>query len=191
MRTALKKASIAAVAAVALLATMAEASSSGDSSSETTASSAAAAEGTDTTESAPAEEAAGPGIGDEARDGKFAFTVSKIKCGVKKVGNEFLNSKAQGQFCLVTMTVKNIGEEAQSFDASSQKGQTNTGATVDADSSASLYANEDANTFFNEINPGNSLKNVVVVYDIAEDQTIDALELHDSMFSEGVIVATK
>ena len=86
MHIAIRKASIAAVAAVALLATMAEASSSGDSSSETTTSS-AAAEGTGTTESAPADEAAGPGIGDEARDGKFAFTVSKIKCGVNKVGN--------------------------------------------------------------------------------------------------------
>lgn len=110
---------------------------------------------------------------------------------MKKVGDDFLNEKAQGQFCLVTMTVKNIGDESQLFDAGSQKGITNTGATVDADGTASMYANEDAQTFLNEINPGNSIEDVVVVYDIAKDQELTALELHDSMFSDGILVATK
>jgi len=191
VRTGIKTAGIAAVATIAMFATMGEASSSGDSSSAPESSASAPADGSEGASSAPAEDAAGPGIGDEARDGKFAFTVSKVKCGAKKVGSEYLNSKAQGQFCLVTMTVKNIGDEAQMFDAGSQKGQTSSGATVDADGTASLYANDDANTFLNEINPGNSLKNVVVVYDIAEDQELTALELHDSMFSDGVSVATK
>jgi hypothetical protein len=132
-----------------------------------------------------------PGIGDPAADGKFTFTVSKVKCGVDEVGSEFLSEKAQGQFCLVTMNVENTGDEAQTFDAGSQKGLTNTGAEVEADGTASLYANDDADTFLANINPGNSIKNVVVVYDIAPDQTLDAVILFDSFFSGGVTVSLK
>jgi hypothetical protein len=194
MHTGIKKAGIAAVAALAIFATMGEASSSGDAASEpaTEASAAPGQEEAATEEEAPADEVAAElGVGDEARDGKFAFTVSKIKCGVKEVGGEFLNEKAQGQFCLVTMNVKNIGDESQLFDASSQKGRTDTGATVDADSAASLYANQEGGSFLEEINPGNSLEDIIVVYDIAKDQKLTALELHDSMFSEGILISTK
>lgn len=187
MRIGLKSAGIAAVAALSIFATLGEASSSGDSDSASTTEAEAQAD-----EAGAAEEAAAElGIGDEALDGKFAFTVSKVKCGVKEVGDEFLNQKAQGQFCLVTLSVKNIGDESQIFDAGSQKGITSTGATVDADGSASLYANENADSFLTEINPGNSLEDVIVVYDIAKDQELTTLELHDSIFSDGVLVSAK
>ncbi len=91
----------------------------------------------------------------------------------------------------MTLNVKNTGDEAQSFDAGSQKGIVNTGAEVDADGVASLYAAKGSNTFLESINPGNGLKGVVVVYDIAEDQTLDAVILHDSIFSDGVTVSLK
>jgi hypothetical protein len=35
------------------------------------------------------------GIGKEARDGKFAFTVNTIKCGVNRIGSYFFSSKPQ------------------------------------------------------------------------------------------------
>lgn len=193
MNTGVKKVAIAAVAALAVFATMGEGSSSGDSDSgseETTSQ-----EESDSSDQGAEEEAAEEevssefGIGDPARDGKFEFVVSGVECGVDEVGNEFLNETAQGQFCLVTMSVTNIGDESQLFDAGSQKGVTNTGATVDADSTASLYANEEADSFLEDINPGNSIKDVIVVYDIAPDQTLDAVELYDSIFSGGVTVA--
>lgn len=187
MRIGLKSAGIAAVAALSIFATLGEASSSGDSDSASTTESETQSDG----ESVAEEVVAELGVGDEARDGKFAFTVSTVECGVKEVGDEFLKQKAQGQFCLVTMSVKNIGDESQIFDAGSQKGITSTGATVDADGTASLYANESADSFLTEINPGNSLENVVVVFDIAKDQELTTLELHDSMFSDGVLVATQ
>lgn len=194
---------IGIVAAIAVLAVIVEVASSGggdDATETTSAASAPAAASAAPAEEAPAEEApaeeapaeeAGLGIGDPAADGKFTFTVKKVKCGVKKVGSEFLNEKAQGQFCLVTMNVQNTGDEAQIFDAGSQKGITNTGAEVEADGTASTYANEDGVSFLEEINPGNGLENVVVVYDIAKDQTLDAVVLFDSMFSGGVTVSLK
>ncbi len=193
MRTGMKRAAIAAVAVVAVFATMGEGSSSGDSDSGSgeSTSQEESDSGEDVAEEEPAEEevASEFGIGDPARDGKFEFVVSNVECGVDQVGEEFLNEEAQGQFCLVTMSVTNIGDEAQLFDASSQKGLTNTGATVDADSSASLYANEGGESFLEDINPGNTISDVIVVYDIAPDQTLEAVELHDSFLSDGVIIS--
>ncbi|MEK7536054.1 MAG: DUF4352 domain-containing protein, partial [Patescibacteria group bacterium] len=54
-------------------------------------------------------------IGGAARDGKFEFVVSSVQCGVASVGdNPYLTKTAQGQFCLLNVTVKNIGNEKQS-----------------------------------------------------------------------------
>jgi Domain of unknown function (DUF4352) len=126
-------------------------------------------------------------IGQPARDGKFEFTVKQVKCGVAKVGSDFLNDKAQGQFCLITVTVKNIGKEAQLLDGSSQKGYTADGKEYSTDSEAGLYANQEQSTFFNEINPGNQVTGVLV-FDIPKNVKLTKLELHDSAFSGGVAV---
>ncbi|MGC5307669.1 DUF4352 domain-containing protein [Micromonospora zamorensis] len=157
--------------------------SSGDESG-TKASTAASDKG-----DAKAEEkaAATAKIGQPARDGKFEFTVKSAKCGVAKVGSEPLAQKAQGQFCLVTVNVKNIGKEAQMFDGSSQKAYAADGTEYSADSGAAIYANKNAETFLNDINPGNQV-NGLVVFDIPKNVKLTKLELHDSMFSGGVDV---
>lgn len=187
MRTGVQRGLIAGVIALAAIATMAEASSSGTSDSGSGASSAAATDGS-AEQPADGGGEGGVGIGQPAADGQFTFTVNNVKCGVKKVGPDMLEEKAQGQFCLVTMDVKNTGDSAQTFDASSQSGTTDTGVQVEADSAASIMANTDSQSFLEQINPGNTLKGVVVVYDIAPDQTLKTLILHDSPFSGGVTV---
>lgn len=127
-------------------------------------------------------------VGEPARDGKFEFTVKSTKCGVGKVGSDLLGATAQGQFCLITLNVKNIGKEAQLFDGSSQKAYAADGTEYSADSEAALYANKKAETFLNEINPGNQVTGVVV-FDIPKKVKLTKLELHDSPFSGGVTVA--
>lgn len=127
------------------------------------------------------------GLNTPVRDGAFEFTVSEVKCGVPSVGAAPLAQNAQGQFCLVTMTVKNIGDSAGLFDASSQKALSPTGTKFDADSAASLYANKNSETFLTSINPGNQVTGTVV-FDIPKDAKIATLKLHDSPFSGGVTV---
>ncbi|MFC0506664.1 DUF4352 domain-containing protein [Micromonospora costi] len=127
-------------------------------------------------------------IGQPARDGKFEFTVKSSKCGVAKVGTDLLGAKAQGQFCLVTVNVKNVGKESQMFDGSSQKAYAANGTEYSADGEAALYANKNADTFLNDINPGNQVTGVVV-FDIPKNVKLAKLELHDSPFSGGVTVA--
>ncbi|MEV4544747.1 DUF4352 domain-containing protein [Micromonospora echinaurantiaca] len=127
-------------------------------------------------------------IGQAARDGKFEFTVKSAKCGVAKVGSDLLGDKAQGQFCLVTVNVKNIGKEPQTLIDSSQKAYAADGTEYSTDSEAALYANKDQQTLFAEINPGNQVTGVLV-FDIPKKAKLAKLELHDSPFSGGVEVA--
>jgi hypothetical protein len=122
-----------------------------------------------------------------ARDGKFEFVVSKVQCGVAKVGDQYLNKVAQGQYCLISVTVKNIGTKPQLFDGSSQHAFGAAGVKYDHDGTAEIYANAQAQTFLQDINPGNSVAGVLV-FDIPKDKTIVGLELHDSPFSGGVAV---
>jgi hypothetical protein len=126
-------------------------------------------------------------VGEAVRDGKFEFTVQQVKCGVAQLGTDMLGKKAQGQFCLVTIQVKNIGKEAQTFSDSSQKAFGADKAQYTADTAAGIYANQDAATFLNQINPGNQVTGVLV-YDIPAAATLAKLELHDSPFSGGISV---
>ncbi|GAA3347621.1 hypothetical protein GCM10020358_63050 [Amorphoplanes nipponensis] len=86
-------------------------------------------------------------MGDAVRDGKFEFTVTKLDCSKSKVGSEYLNDKAQGKFCIISVTVKNIGKEAQTFDGSSQKAYDAEGIEFSNDTGAEIYANEGSPTF--------------------------------------------
>ena len=132
------------------------------------------------------------GINQPARDGKFEFVVKSIKCGKASVGtNEFLTEKAQGQFCLLNITVKNIGDEPQSLFADNQYLFNASGQKYSADSTATTYAApEDSDTWYSEINPGNSVEGAIV-FDIPKDQTPTSAELHDSAFSDGIKVNLK
>jgi hypothetical protein len=139
---------------------------------------------------APKPKPALPGFGDPARDGKFEFVVSGMDCSKTTLGNDFLNTKAQGKFCVVSMSVKNIGDEPQTFTGGEQKAYDIGGAEFTNDGGAEFYANDNNQTFLNDINPGNKV-NGKVVFDVPKQTTLTTIELHDSLFSGGVKVALK
>jgi hypothetical protein len=131
-----------------------------------------------------------PGLRTKVRDGKFEFTVSSVKCGVTSVGDDMLGQKAQGQYCLVKLTVTNIGNEAQSLFADNQYLFDATGKKFSADSTASIYAGVAGQTIYKEINPGNAVTGVIY-YDVPKTVKPAKLELHDSAFSGGVTVSLR
>ncbi|XVQ89158.1 DUF4352 domain-containing protein [Microbispora siamensis] len=141
-----------------------------------------------TTQAAKTRKPQVPGLGDVVKDGKFAFKVSKVEKGLSQVGEGFTVSKAQGQYVLIHLTVKNIGDEAQMFSDSAQKLIDTKGRTFDADSGAAALGLKDSNAFLNNINPGNAV-NGILLFDVPEDVKLKAVELHDSLFSDGVTVS--
>jgi len=125
-------------------------------------------------------------LGTPIRDGKFEFTVKRIRCGIQRIGSTYFNKRAQGQFCLVTTHVSNIGDEAQTLDASNQYLFDRAGRRYEtSDANAFL---EGSKTFLEEINPGNAVDGTLV-FDVPKGFAPSKIELHDSAFSGGVHVA--
>jgi hypothetical protein len=125
-------------------------------------------------------------IGQPARDGKFEFVVSKIDCGATKIGKGVLAQTAQGVWCKVDLSVRNIGSEAQLFTGDAQKAIDAAGVQYSNDAGAELFAG-DANSFLTDINPGNKVSGFLL-FDVPKGTKLTKLELHDSPFSGGVTV---
>lgn len=134
-----------------------------------------------------AKEAKAAKVGTAVRDGQFEFTVTKVEKGVASVGPDFLEEKAQGQFVLVHVTVKNVGTKPQTLVDSVQKLRDGQGREFTTDSTAAIVIKGN-DVIFNEINPGNTVTGTLV-YDMPKDAKPASIELHDSMFSGGVTVA--
>lgn len=140
---------------------------------------------------APKNDAASVGLNTPVRDGKFEFVVSGVQPGLETVGdNPYLTEKAQGQFVIVTMTVKNIGNKPQSFSPSEQKLFDAQGRSFETDTSAQIALDDTDIAVWDNINPGNTVQ-VKLVYDMPADAQPTKIELHDSMFSGGADVALR
>lgn len=126
------------------------------------------------------------GVGQEVRDGKFAFTVTNVR-----TAPDAGTSKARGEFVIVTMTVTNIGNQPQSFFVQNQKLFDSGGREFAADSMAALGINGDENgdntSMLTDMNPGFKVT-VQVPFDVPPGTKPATLELHDSAFSGGVKV---
>jgi hypothetical protein len=130
-----------------------------------------------------------PGLNQAVRDGDFTFTVSKVEYSSEPIGSEYLNTKPQGQFVIVHMTIANHGKEAGSFFGDNQYALDSKGRQFSADTEAAIYL-EESESLYEEINPGNKLSGVVI-FDVPKGTKIQQLELHDSAFSDGVTVTVR
>jgi hypothetical protein len=127
-------------------------------------------------------------IGDEVQDGSFTFKVTNVETGAQALGDSFLRSEAQGMYVLVHVTVTNIGTESALFTSANQTLLDAQGREFDADAGAALMNVPDSESFLTDINPGNSVKGVLV-FDVPEGLSPAAIELHESMFSSGALVS--
>jgi hypothetical protein len=131
-----------------------------------------------------------PGIGDAVRDGKFEFVVSRADCAKSTVGSKYLNRKAQGKYCVVHLSVRNIADQPQLFLGSAQKAFDAAGTKFTDDKLAGFYANNDTQTFLQKIDPGGKVVGKIV-FDVPKTTTLTTVELHDSFFSGGARVILK
>ncbi|WP_229403980.1 MULTISPECIES: DUF4352 domain-containing protein [Micromonospora] len=123
------------------------------------------------------------GIGDKVRGGDFEFTVKGVKCGISQVGSDFLNTKAQGAFCRVSVTVKNVTKRAHTFHADgSLTAKDASGREYEADGEAGIYGNSDGQGFLDEINPGNSVT-ANVYFDVPKGTKLKTITLDAGLFT--------
>ncbi len=128
-----------------------------------------------------------PGLNTAVADGEFEFVVTSVSCGHDSVGRSFVTKQPQGQYCIVDLSIRNIGTEGQTFADGWQKAVGPDGTIFGADTGAGVIANENANAWFTLINPGNKITGKMV-FDIPANASIAKLELHDSPLSGGVTV---
>jgi hypothetical protein len=125
------------------------------------------------------------------RDGKFQFTVTSIS-HAKSVGDtaDGLGDTAQGEYTILQVTVTNISSQSQTLDDSSQYIYDASGRKYDASTSADIDLNSAGGSnsvFFNDINPGNTVR-VKLAFDMPAGLNAVKAELHDSAFSGGATV---
>jgi len=129
------------------------------------------------------------GLHQPARDGNLEFRVSQVRCGLREIGDELVRQVALGQFCLVDVAVRNVGDRPATFSDGLQRAYGPTGKQYGADSGAGILANPRQQVFLNELNPGNEVVGVVV-YDIPVGARITRIELRERQDSAGVVVRT-
>jgi hypothetical protein len=127
------------------------------------------------------------GLNQAAQDGKFEFTVTGVDCSKNTLGADPVATQATGVFCLVNVSVANIGDEAQTLDSTSQYGYDAAGKKYSTDTEAAFYLENGGDTLFEQLNPGTSVDGVLI-FDVPAGTQLTKLELHDSAFSGGVTV---
>ncbi|GAA2710425.1 hypothetical protein Apa02nite_081950 [Actinoplanes palleronii] len=133
---------------------------------------------------------AGPGFGDAVRDGKFQFVVSAMDCSRTSIGVERLKRTAAGKFCVISLSVRDIGDGTKYFIGYPQKARDASGGEYRIDELASLYANHGTDAFLKKLAPGKKATSSLV-FDVPRGVTLATLELHDSPFSGGVEVTLR
>ncbi|MGJ7439979.1 DUF4190 domain-containing protein [Aquipuribacter sp. MA13-6] len=126
-------------------------------------------------------------LGEPATVDGVTFTVTSEDCGETTVGQEFLETEAQGVFCLFGVTVANGGNEPLFFDSSNVTGYIGD-TEYGSDSEATIYL-EDNDAFLEEINPGNTIE-ATVVFDVPADTLLERLELSPGFLSFDKAVVT-
>ena len=129
-----------------------------------------------------------PGLGDRVRDGKFEFVVSRVDCSRSTVGFEHLKRTAAGRYCVITLSVRNIGDRPGIFVGRLQKVSDAAGTEFSGDELAGLLANRETQTSLRKIGAGSKVSGKIV-FDVPKGTKLSTMDLHDSYFSGGVRVA--
>ena len=124
-------------------------------------------------------------MGEDALDGQFTFVVNSFECGKTEVKNGVLTQDANGEFCLLDLTVTNTGDEGRHFLVDAQGLFGYSGGRLTPSNEAPLILNPDV--INEEVNPGLSI-NATVVFDIGDPEDIEFAHLKDAPLSQGVKV---
>ena len=125
-------------------------------------------------------------IGQPVRDQTLEFTVRSVHCGQSSVGSGPVASTPAGQFCVVALSVRNVGSVQETYADQNQKALSPRGTPYFDDTMAGVMARPD-NPLSEPLEPGGHL-DATLVYDIPKGERIDRLQLRESAFTGGVEV---
>jgi hypothetical protein len=123
-----------------------------------------------------------------ASEGTLSIAVSKTECGVTTVGPADLPLAPEGEFCLVTMAVRNTGKEPRLLDPGAQRAVDEHGRSHRVAVEAAVFVNDQDPSLLDEIPPGVT-RHGVVPFDVPKGVRLAAFVLHKSPHSTGVRVS--
>jgi Domain of unknown function (DUF4352) len=127
-------------------------------------------------------------IGESVRDGRFAFTVTAVQRPSKTLTDRLgATETAEGAYVIVRVSVTNIGYEARTLTVTDQFLVDNKGQRFGTSSAISSLAGAET-IFLEKINPGHTVHDAPLLFDVPAGTTIGSIELHDSLSSTGVKV---
>jgi Domain of unknown function (DUF4352) len=128
-----------------------------------------------------------PGIGTVVHDGNFEFVVTGVeRPGKTLAGKAGETLTAQGEFVVIQVDITNIGNETRTPDCSCQVLSNDQGQKFQP--SPAILNTKEALKFVTLINPGDTVKGVLMLFDMTPGTNAMKIELHYSRFSEGVTV---
>lgn len=117
-------------------------------------------------------------------DGAFQFAVTGMRCGARRVGSDEFGQKARGEFCLVAVTVRNIGSRAGTLDGTFQTAYAVTGEAFPSEAGAAMYVSRSA-SILERIDPGARVRGTLV-FDVPRGTRLTSIVLRDSARTRGV-----
>jgi len=127
-------------------------------------------------------------LGQSVRDGRFAFTVtSPARYSTTITSRMGTTEKAQGIFVIVRADVTNIGYEPRTLTATDQFLVSDNGQRFATSPAVSALAGAET-IFLEQINPGHTVHDAPMLFDVPRGTMISSIELHDSVSSSGVKV---
>jgi hypothetical protein len=127
-------------------------------------------------------------IGQSVRDGKFAFIVTSVQPPEKLLTDRLgISETAQGEFVIVRVNVTNIGYEARTLTATDQFLISGKGQRFATSAAISSLKGSDQ-LFVEKINPGQTVYDAPLLFDVPAGTTMASIELHDSASSGGARV---
>lgn len=129
------------------------------------------------------------GIGDTVTIDDWSVVVTGVDAPVASVGNDFLNTEAQGEFIPVHITVTNEGKQAEYFFADNFVLVDDQGREFSYSTDATIYGAADgAVSLLDEINPGNTIEGVLY-YDAPVGTNIVEMKVSGGLFTAPVTIA--
>lgn len=118
-------------------------------------------------------------LNQEVLDSGLGYTVSQARCGDARLEGVADDRIAQGRWCYVTFTIRNVSREPRPFIAFAQRlaDDESRRFRVDPSATAAHRSNQGREVLFATINPGNVL-DAVLVYDVPARVEPTEVQLH-------------
>ncbi|GGQ40588.1 DUF4352 domain-containing protein [Couchioplanes azureus] len=133
----------------------------------------------------PRQEAVGGRLHEVVADGGFQFSVAGMRCGARRLGSDDFGQRARGEFCLVAVTVRNIGTRPEILDGAAQTAYAADGSAFVSEVGAAMYVGGRRPGILERIDAGARVRGTLV-FDVPRGTRLTSIVLRDSVRTRGV-----